>query len=65
MFRIKEIRESKKYSQEYLAKKANVNRSLLNQLENDKISSTTTDTLSKIAVALDCKITDLFFESGV
>lgn len=65
MFKIKELREEKRYSQEYLAKKANVNRSLLNQLENNKLQSTTTDTLAKIANALSCKITDLFFENDV
>lgn len=57
---IKTIREKKGMTQEALANKSGVNRSLLNQLETQKVTNTSTNTLQKLANALDCKITDLF-----
>ena len=57
---IKTIREKKGMTQEGLANKSGVNRSLLNQLETQKVTNTSTNTLQKLANALDCKITDLF-----
>lgn len=57
---IKTIREKKGMTQEALANKSGVNRSLLNQLETKKVTNTSTNTLQKLANALDCKITDLF-----
>ena len=47
-------------SLEQLAEKANVNRSLLNQLETGKLKNTSINTLQKIADTLNCKITELF-----
>lgn len=57
---IRTIREKKGLTQEALANKSGVNRSLLNQLETQKVTNTSTNTLQKLANALDCKITDLF-----
>lgn len=57
---IKRVREEKGMTQEQLAKKANVNRSLLNQLETGKLKNTSINTLQKIADTLNCKITELF-----
>lgn len=57
---IKRIREEKGMTQEQLAEKANVNRSLLNQLETGKLKNTSINTLQKIADTLNCKITELF-----
>ena len=57
---IKTIREKKGMTQEAWANKSGVNRSLLNQLETQKVTNTSTNTLQKLANALDCKITDLF-----
>lgn len=57
---IKTIRKKKGMTQEALANKSGVNRSLLNQLETQKVTNTSTNTLQKLANALDCKITDLF-----
>lgn len=59
-YRIKEIRKSKRMSQEELAKKAGVSRAILSGLETNNLSNTTANTLSKIAVALDCGVGDLF-----
>ena len=57
---IKRVREEKGMTQEQLAEKANVNRSLLNQLETGKLKNTSINTLQKIADTLNCKITDFF-----
>lgn len=57
---IKRLREEKGMTQEQLAEKANVNRSLLNQLETGKLKNTSINTLQKIAVTLNCKIIELF-----
>lgn len=57
---IKAMREKSGLTQEALAEKANVNRSLLNQLETGKLTNTSTNTLKKLADALECKITELF-----
>ena len=56
---IKRIREEKGMTQEQLAEKANVNRSLLNQLETGKLKNTSINTLQKIADTLNCKIIEL------
>lgn len=62
---IRTMRTKKGLSQEELAKKSGVNRSLLNQLETQKLTNTSTNTLQKLANALDCKITDLFISKKV
>ena len=61
-YRIKEFREELKMTQVELSRKANVSRAIISGLENGTISVTTTDTLSKIAKALDKKVSDIFFE---
>lgn len=57
---IKAMRKKSGLTQEALAEKANVNRSLLNQLETGKLTNTSINTLKKLADALGCKITELF-----
>lgn len=59
-YKIREIRKEKKMSQEELGKKANVSRSIISDLETGKKTVTSTKTLSKIAMALGCSITDIF-----
>ena len=48
-------------SQEELAKKAKISRTTLSGLESGAIKTTTTDTLLKIAKALNKKVADIFF----
>ena len=60
VLKIKSVREEKGMTQEQLAEKANVNRSLLNQLETGKLKNTSINTLQKIADTLNCKIIELF-----
>lgn len=61
-FKIKEFREAKRMTQAELAKKANVSRSIISGLENGTTNVTTTETLSRIANALDKKVSDIFFD---
>ena len=46
-----------------MAEKSGVSRTIISGLENGTITTTTTDTLLKIAKALDTKVVDIFFES--
>lgn len=59
-FKIKEARKEKGFTQEELAKRANVSRATIIGLENGTIAVTTTETLTKIAGALDKKVSDIF-----
>ena len=49
-------------TQEELAKKAGVSRTIISGLENGTITVTTTGTLSKIANALGKRVSDIFFD---
>lgn len=60
-YRIKEHREAKNMSQEELADISGVSRATISKLENDKMAITKTSTLANLAMALDCKVDDLFF----
>jgi len=60
-YKIKECREEIGISQEELAKKAKISRTTLSGLESGAIKTTTTDTLLKIAKALNKKVADIFF----
>ena len=61
-YRIKECREEQGMSQEELASKANVSRTIISGLETGTITVTTTGTLIKIAEALNKKVNDIFFD---
>ncbi len=60
-YKIRECREEMGISQEELAKRAKISRTTLSGLESGAIKTTTTDTLLKIAEALNKKVTDIFF----
>lgn len=62
IFKIKEIREKKKMSQEELALKSGVSRTIISNLESGNIINTTASTISKIAKALEVKVSDIFFD---
>ncbi len=64
-YRIKELREEKKMSQEDLAKEARVSRTIISGLETGSIKETSTKTLRKIARALEKNVSDIFFETDV
>lgn len=61
MYKVKEYREKKKWSQELLAEKSGVSRATIASLEApDSEITTTTSTLIKIATALECRVADIF-----
>lgn len=60
-YRIRECREEIGISQEELAKKAKISRTTLSGLESGTIKTTTTDTLLKIATALNKSVAEIFF----
>ena len=59
-FKIKEARKEKGFTQGELANRANVSRATIIGLENGSITVTTTEILTKIASALDKKVSDIF-----
>lgn len=61
-FKVRECREEKGLSQEELSKKAGVSRAIISGLETGKTVVTTTDTLSKIAVALEKPVSEIFLD---
>lgn len=64
-YRIKEVREKKKMTQEELARKSGVSRGTISALENGTIRTTTTRTLVKLARALETTVDTIFFIENV
>ena len=60
-YKIKEIREEIGMTQAELSTKSGVSRTIINGLETGRTTTTTTDTLKKIAAALDKKVSEIFF----
>lgn len=61
-YKIRECRIKLKMSQEELAEKAKVSRAIISGLESGKVKVTTTETLCKIATALETKVSDIFLD---
>ena len=61
-FKVKDAREQKKMSQEELSKKAGVSRAIISGLESGRTVTTTTDTIEKIAKALDMPVSAIFLD---
>lgn len=59
-YKIKEIREEAGMTQAELSEKSGVTRSIINGLETGRTTTTTTDTLKKIASALNRKVSEIF-----
>lgn len=64
-YRLKQIREQKGITQESLAAKSGVSRATIAALETGKERNTTSKTLTKLAMALDVSVNELFFEKAV
>lgn len=60
-YKIKELREKMKISQEELAAKSGVSRALISGLETGTIQETSTATLKKLAFFFNVKVSELFF----
>ena len=59
--RLKQFREEKGWSQTKLSEVSGVSRVTINSLENGKVQVAKTDTLTKIADALDRTVSEVFF----
>ena len=62
---IRDLRESRRMTQQELADKANVSRTTVAMLEANLATNTTTKTLAKIAAALGTTVENLFFADSV
>jgi transcriptional regulator with XRE-family HTH domain len=60
-FRVKELREKRKLTQEELAAKSGVSRALISSLESGERTTTTTSTIEKLADALGVSVKSIFF----
>lgn len=61
-YRIREYRMEQGMTQEALAKKSGVSRTIISGLESGRVTITSTGTLIKIAEALGKDICDVFFK---
>lgn len=61
VFRIKEIRKKKNISAYKLSKSANISRSFLSEIENNKKTNVSLNVLIKIANILDVNVKELFY----
>lgn len=64
-YKIKEVRESLKMTQEELAAKSGVSRGTISALENGTMRTTTTKTLVKLARGLGTSVDQIFFTESV
>ena len=60
-YKIRELREEKRMTQEELAEKSNVSRMTITAIETNKATDVKISTLLKLATALDTTVQDLFF----
>ena len=60
-YRIRELREAMKMTQEELADKSGVSRGTISALENGSMRNTTSKTLLKLAQALNTSVDRIFF----
>ena len=64
-YKIKEAREALKMTQEELAIKSGISRTTISGLENGSERATSTQTLVKIAKALETTVDQIFFANDV
>ena len=64
-YRIKEVREEKRMTQEELSAKSGISRTTISGLENEAVRSTSTKTLLKFAAALETTVDNIFFADSV
>ncbi len=60
--KLKLVREEARITQKELADKSGVSRTIISGIESGRVKTTTTDTLIKIANALEKKVSDIFFD---
>jgi len=64
-YKIKEVREARKMTQEELADKSGVSRGTISALENGSIRTTTTKTLVRLSRALGVSVDQIFYADCV
>lgn len=64
-YKIKEVRESLRMTQEELSAKSGISRTTISALENGTQRATSTKTLLKIAKALGKSVDQIFFNESV
>lgn len=62
---LKDKREEKGMSQNYLAEKSGVSRQTISAIENQALDNIESKTMVKLALALECDIGDIFFKENV
>lgn len=60
-YKIKEIRKERHMTQEELAEKSGVSRTIISFLESGRDTTTTSKTLLKLASALEVDLDEIFF----
>lgn len=60
-YKLKEVREEKRMTQEELAEKSGVSRPTIVALETGKTTDVKMSTLQKLASAMDTTVQDIFF----
>lgn len=61
-YKIKEKRKERNMTQEQLAAEAGVSRATISSLESGKEMVASTKTITKIANALKCKVSEIFYD---
>ena len=61
-YKIKEVRIKKGFTQEELSKKSGVSRGIISKLESNEEVVTSTDTLKRIAMALNVSVSSIFLD---
>lgn len=61
-YKIREMRLAAGMTQTELAQKSGISRQTINGLENGTVTVTTTETLIKIASALEKRVSDIFLD---
>lgn len=64
-YNLKKIREAKGLTQSELAKKSGISRITINRIENGSQKDIMVGNLNKLAVALECKVSDLICEKNL
>ena len=64
-YRLREIREERKMTQEELEEKSGVSRQTISAIENNRVKNVMGGTLLSLANALGTTIDNLFFEHAV
>lgn len=58
-------REQSNMTQQLLSKISEVSRTTISQIENGQLKNIKSNTMIKLAVALNCDISDIFFKENV